>query len=76
MLIPRIAETIRYIEKELDEMDREDFYRLKKEQDKKKIMKEKALRAKEKLQEKMEQLGIEEPTSSMLEEDDDEDVVF
>ena len=76
MLIPRIAETIRYIEKELDEMDREDFYRLKKVQDKKKIMKEKALRAKEKLQEKMEKLGIEEPTSSMLQEDDDEDVVF
>lgn len=36
VLIPRIAEIIDYIKQELDEIDREDFVRLKKTQDKKK----------------------------------------
>jgi len=36
VLIPRITEIIDYIIQELDEIDREDFVRLKKTQDKKK----------------------------------------
>ena len=40
VVVPRIDWTIKYIEKELDEQDREDFFRLKRVQDKKKIEKE------------------------------------
>ena len=40
VVVPRIQWTIKYIEKELDEMDREDFFRLKRVQDKKKIEKD------------------------------------
>ena len=36
VVIPRIAEIIDYIKQELDEIDREDFVRLKKTQDNKK----------------------------------------
>ena len=35
MVIPRIEGTMKWIEGELDELDREDFYRLKCVQDKK-----------------------------------------
>merc|ERR1712032_1321909 len=45
VLIPRIADIIDYIKQELDEIDREDFVRLKKTQDNKK--KKKAEEAKE-----------------------------
>jgi V-type H+-transporting ATPase subunit D len=40
VVIPKIEETIKFIEGELDELDREDFYRLKCVQDKKKEAKE------------------------------------
>ena len=40
VLIPRITEIIDYIKQELDEIDREDFVRLKKTQDKKKEKKQ------------------------------------
>ena len=40
MVIPKIEETIKWIESELDELDREDFYRLKCVQDKKQEAKE------------------------------------
>lgn len=47
VVIPRIQDTIKYIEKELDEIDREDFFRLKRVQDKKKIEKDQKFREKE-----------------------------
>ena len=40
VVIPKIETTIKWIEAELDELDREDFYRLKCVQDKKKEAKE------------------------------------
>ena len=40
VIIPAIEHTIKWIEGELDELDREDFYRLKCVQDKKKEAKE------------------------------------
>ena len=40
VVLPKIEETIKWIEGELDELDREDFYRLKCVQDKKKEAKE------------------------------------
>lgn len=43
VVIPRIKDTISYIEKELDEESREDFFRLKRVTDKKKIDKAAAL---------------------------------
>lgn len=42
VIIPRLERTLAYIISELDELEREEFYRLKKIQDKKKVIKDKA----------------------------------
>lgn len=86
VLIPRITEVIDYIKQELDEIDREDFVRLKKTQDNKKKKKieqaKEAAKRKGKGGDELEELGataveVEEeviPSHALVEEDSDEDI--
>ena len=82
VVIPRIKDTISYIEKELDEESREDFFRLKRVTDKKKIDKAAALyeaEKKKKLDEAKaagQEVKQEEPDSIFGGENEDSDVVF
>ena len=81
MVIPRIEFTISYIDKELDEESREDFFRLKRVTDKKKQDKQAALREADLKAEALAKAGatgdqgLPEGHDTVF-EDEDENIVF
>ena len=81
VLIPRIAEIIDYIKQELDEIDREDFVRLKKTQDKKKEKKQEQAEAMKAAENKEARKAAQDDqvipsTTNFVDDDEEDDDVF